>query len=118
MKNRNIWCSIACAAKGLALALRTEKNYRFYLLNILLTLPVNIFLGFSATEHLIYAVCAAGVFSAECVNTALERLCDYLTDRADERIRIVKDVAAGGVLCWGIAFYAAEILMVGGKILG
>lgn len=117
MKNKTIFQSILCAVRGLLLALRTEKNFGFYFLNILITLPINLLLGFSGTEHLIYAICAAGVFSAECVNTALERLCDYLAEHCDEKIRAIKDIAAGSVLCWGIAFYIAEVVMLGGKLL-
>lgn len=117
MKNKTMLQSISCAVKGLFLALRTEKNFVFYILNILITLPVNIFLHFSAVEHLVYAVCAVGVFSSECVNSAIERLCDYLTESCDEKVKAIKDISAGAVLCWGIAFYIAEAIMLGGKLL-
>lgn len=117
MKNKTMLQSFICALKGLFLALRTEKNFGFYFLHILVTLPVNILLHFSATEHLIYAVCVAGVFSAECVNTAVERICDAMTDAYDEKIKAIKDISAGAVLCWGIAFYVAEAIMLGGKFL-
>lgn len=115
MKNKTMLQSVICAVKGLFLALRTEKNFVFYLLHILITLPINIMMQFSATEHLVYAVCVAGVFSAECVNTAVERVCDILTDTYDEKIKAIKDISAGAVLCWGIAFYIAEAMMLGGK---
>lgn len=117
MKNKTMFESFLCAVKGLLLALRTEKNFRFYCLHILITLPINLFLGFSGAEHLIYGVCVAGVFSAECVNTVAERLCDYLAEAYDEKIKAIKDIAAGAVLCWGIAFYIAEAIMLGGKLL-
>ena len=117
MKNKTMLQSFICAAKGLLLAFRTEKNFRFYCLHILVTLPVNIILHFSAAEHLIYTACVAGVFSAECVNTAVERICDRLTDAYDEKIKAIKDISAGAVLCWGIAFYIAEAVMLGGRLL-
>lgn len=117
MKNKTMLQSLICAVKGLAQVLRAEKNFVFYILNILITLPVNIYFGFSAVEHLVYAVCAAGVFSSECVNSAIERLCDYLTESSDEKIKAIKDISAGAVLCWGIAFYIAEAVMLGGKFL-
>lgn len=118
LKNKTMLQSFICAVKGLYLALRTEKNYRFYLLHVLVTLPINIISHFSATEHLIYIICVAGVFSAECANTAVERICDTLTDAYDEKIKALKDISAGAVLCWGIAFYIAEAIMLGGKFLG
>lgn len=56
------------------------------------TLPINLLLGFTAQEHLIWGVCVAGVFSSECVNTALERICDFMTAQYDERIKAAKDI--------------------------
>lgn len=117
MKNQTILKSVVCAVKGLLLALGTEKNFRFYLLNILITLPVNLLLHFSAVEHLVYLICVAGVFACECVNTAVERICDGLSEAYDEKIKAIKDISAGAVLCWGIAFYVAEAIMLGGKFL-
>ena len=118
MKNKTMRDSVLCALRGLILALRTEKNFRYYAIHVLVTLPINLLLGFSAREHLIWGVCVAGVFSSECVNTALERICDLMTEGYDERIKAIKDIAAGAVLCWGIAFYITEIIALGGKLLG
>lgn len=118
MKNSNILKSILCALRGLFLALREEKNFRFYFLNILFTLPLNFIFHFSVSEHLIYMICVVGVFASECVNTAIERLCDHLTIDYDVNIRTVKDVAAGAVLCWGLGFYIVEAILLGGKLIG
>ena len=117
MKNNTMLQSFVCAVKGLFLALRTEKNFTFYILNILITLPINILLHFSPTEHLVYAVCVAGVFSSEYLNSAIERLCDYLKAACNEKVKAIKDISAGAVLCWGIAFYIAEAVMLGGRLL-
>ena len=82
-------------------------------MHILITLPLNLLLGFSIPQHLIWGVCVIGVFSAECINTAIERLCNFLTEAYNEQIKAIKDIAAGAVCCWGIAFYSAEIIMLG-----
>lgn len=47
---------------------------------------------------LVLLACAV-VLSAELLNTAIERLADELGHDQQERIRIVKDCAAGAVLC-------------------
>jgi diacylglycerol kinase len=117
VKNKTMWQSFRCAINGLYLALRTEKNFAFYMLNILITLPINIMVHFSAVEYAVYPVCVVGVFSSECLNSAVERLCDYLTVACDEKVKAIKDISAGAVLCWGIAFYIAEAVMLGGKFL-
>lgn len=116
MKNKNFLCGVKCAVSGLLLALRTEKNFIVYLIHILVTLPLNILFGFTVTEFLIWGICVIGVFSAECTNTAIEHICNFLTEAYNEKIKIIKDIAAGAVCCWGIAFYASEIIMLGWKI--
>ncbi len=115
MKNKTFFRSVLCAVKGLCLAIRTEKNFRVYFLHILVTLPVNILLDFSVMEYMVYGICVLGVFSAECLNTAIEHLCDSISKNYDEKIKIIKDIAAGAVCCWGIAFYLAEAIMLGRK---
>ena len=117
MKNKNFLIGVKNASAGLFLALKTEKNFVVYLVHILVTLPLNIVLGFTMIQHLIWGVCVIGVFSAECVNTAIERVCNFLTEEYDERIKAIKDIAAGAVCCWGIAFYATEIIMLGMNLL-
>jgi diacylglycerol kinase (ATP) len=46
------------------------------------------------------------------MNTALERLCDFLTEDVNEKIKIVKDISAGAVICMGFAFYITNILLI------
>lgn len=113
MKNKNFLYGVRHALEGLLLALRTEKNFLVYFFHILVSLPLNLLVGFSPMQHLIWGVCVLGVFSAECVNTAIERLCNFLTEAYDEQIKAIKDIAAAAVCCWGVAFYAAEIFMLG-----
>lgn len=116
MKNKNFLIGVKRATIGLFLALRTERNFTVYLIHILITLPLNILLRFTITQHLIWGITVAGVFSAECINTALEKICNFLTEEYNEKIRDIKDIAAGAVCCWGIAFYAAELIMIGLKL--
>ena len=113
MKNKTFLSSIRCSFNGLFLAMESEKNFKIYAWHVLITLIANIVLHFSTIEFLIYLICVIGVFAAECFNTAIERLCDFLTESPDEKIKAIKDIAAGGVLCWGIAFYVAECVMIG-----
>ena len=117
MKNKNFLCGVKCALSGLFFALRTEKNFLVYLFHIIVTLPLNFVLGFSAIEHLIWFVTVIGVFATECVNTAIEHICNYLTEERNDKIGVIKDIAAGAVCCWGIAFYFAEIFMIGLNLL-
>lgn len=115
MKNKTLLSSIRCACNGLLIAMESEKNFKIYAAHILVTVPINLFVHLSAIEWLIYTICVIGVFSAECTNTAIEKTCDFLTTEYREKIKFIKDVSAGSVLCWGIAFYVAEIVMIGAR---
>jgi len=112
LKNRTFIDTLKCAYQGLLTAFKIEKNFKIYLIHILITLPINIILDFSIIELMIYGLCVVGVFSAECFNTVIENICDFLTKEYNEQIKIIKDVAAAGVLCWGIAFYSVEAILV------
>ena len=112
MKNKTFISSVRCAFNGLFHAIEQEKNYKIYLLNVAITAVINIFLGFNYLEFIIWLITIAGVFSAECVNTSVERLCDFIKEEKDEKIGFIKDVAAGAVLCWGGIFYFAEFIMI------
>ena len=112
MKNKTFFDSLRCAAIGIYSGFKSEKNFKIYLVHILVTLPINIFIGLSFIEHAIYFVILAGVFSSECFNTVIEKICDIITTEYDGKIKFIKDVAAGGVLYWGIAFYSFEFIQV------
>ena len=57
-------------------------------------------------------LCIGMVLSAEAMNTAVELLADALHPDRDERIRVVKDLAAGAVLITAIASVVVAILVV------
>ena len=112
MKNKTFLDSLKCAMNGIIAGINNEKNFKIYLLHILITFPINILFGLSFIEHVIYFVILAGVFSAECFNTVAERISDILIKEKDDRIKYIKDIAAGGVLYWGIAFYSFELIQI------
>lgn len=116
-KNETLFQSIRCAWHGLRRAFGTEKNLKTYCRILAVTMAANLLLGLSLRDYIPYIICVCGVFSAECLNTAAERICDFLTEKYEEMIRDAKDIAAAGVLLWGIAFWATEIILIGAKLL-
>lgn len=117
MKNKTFISSVRCALNGLFLALEQEKNFKAYLLHILLTVPLNIYCQYTAMEWVAYIICVCVVFATECANTAVERLCDFLTEEHNDKIKVVKDMAAGAVICARFAFYLTEIILVCSHLL-
>jgi diacylglycerol kinase len=117
MKNKTFLQSLKCASRGLIDAIKSEKNFKRYVLHILITVPINIFIGCSISQWVAYLICITGVFATECMNTSIEQLCNLLINEYNEKIKFIKDVAAGAVWCWGLCFYAMEIIFVGGALI-
>ena len=63
-------------------------------------------------EWLAFAICIAMVISAEIMNTAIERIGDYLNSEMDERIRSIKDLSSAAVLVASFGALAVCILCI------
>ena len=86
------------AGRGLLSAL-SERNFRFHLCAAATVIFFGAkFYSFDKAEWAVLLLTCAVVLSLECVNTALERLCDKVCPEKDELIRKCKDIAAGAVL--------------------
>lgn len=59
-------------------------------------------------DSLLIMVATALVLVAETMNSAIEALCDFVETRHNEKIGIIKDIAAAGV---GIAMFAWLLVM-------
>ena len=51
------------------------------------------------------------VTALECLNTAIEKLCDTVHPEKSEGIRIAKDAAAGAVLCAAVASACVGVII-------
>lgn len=108
MKNKNFLQSVLCALRGLRSGFCTERNFKIYFGIAFLFLVFNVVTGSGLYEYIIFFMLTCGVFSAEYINTSIERLCDRFSTEESEHAKFIKDVAAGAVLCMGIAFFGCE----------
>lgn len=60
-------------------------------------------------DFLLVLVATAFVVFAEIVNSAIEALCDFVEERHNEKIKVIKDMAAAAV---GIAMFAWTAVIV------
>lgn len=118
MKNKTLLDSVRCAWRGMRHALKTEKNFKYYLGIAFVFLMVNLLCRISLMGHVGYLIVCGGVFAAEFINTAIERLADTYTTEPMEQIGVVKDIAASGVLVWGMVFFAMEALYIATAVAG
>lgn len=118
MKNKTLLDSIKCASKGLWFAVKTEKNFLYYTFIFSLFLILNIVFKVHYLAYITIVLFTTGVFSTECINTSIEHFIDMVDKEIKEEIRIIKDIAAGAVLVWGIGFFASEFFWIIMAILG
>lgn len=104
------------AFRGIAALLRSELNARMHTAAVALVVALGIWLQISAVEWCLIAFACGLVLSAEALNTAIEKLADRVTTEKDEHIRLVKDVAAAGVLLAAIAAAVVGALVFVPKI--
>lgn len=117
MKNKNIFQSMRCAFQGMQAAWREERNFREYTAIYAVFFLLNVVLGASVTEFLIGFALVCGVFSAEYLNTALERLIDTRFPEISADNKFIKDTAAAGVFVISIAFFLSQALILLPKLL-
>lgn len=117
MKNKTFFDSIKCAVQGMRYALKSEKNFRIYIIIAVIFFVLNLICRTELAMHMIFLTICGGVFSAEFINTSLERLSDKVDGNFSSEIKIVKDVAAAGVLVWGIIFFILESVIIIGKFI-
>lgn len=99
--------SFGFAGKGLVSLLKSENNFQFHFLAMLLVVALGFMYELSQIEWYVVLLLFGLVFSAEAFNTALEKLCDFVHPEHHDKIGLIKDIAAAGVLI--VAMVAALI---------
>ena len=105
------------ATRGLVEMVRSEPNARVHVIVAIAVVNAGLVLGIDRTDWLVLTLAIAAVLSLEAANTALESLCDAVTQEKDERIRRAKDVAAGAVLIAAIASVLVGALVFAPRVV-
>lgn len=106
---------IATVASGLRYAVLYDWSVTYKLILSAVVLA-GAFAMRAWVDFLLIVVVTAFVVFAEIVNSAIEALCDFVETRHNEKIGIIKDIAAAGVgiamLAWllVLGFEAGEML--------
>lgn len=95
------------SVKGAILLLRTERSIQLQFMMAILVTIAGFYYQISRVEWMIQTLAIALVMGIEGVNTAIEKLSDYVQPNHDPKIGFIKDISAGAVL---IAAVAACIL--------
>lgn len=109
--------SFVYAWRGVLESVRRGRNMRVQLIIGVYALLLAIPALQTAVQWALILLCVGLVLGAEVMNTALEALCDKVEKERCEKIRFIKDAAAGAVLVCAIcaaAVGAVTLLGFGG----
>ena len=95
------------AFRGIAHLIQSERHARFHLLATVTALSAGAWLKVSRQDWLWLTIAIVAVWSAEALNSAIERLANRITREQDPLIGQAKDVGAAAVL---IAALGATII--------
>lgn len=106
---RSCWIGL----QGLAHAIGSEQNMRLHCAAAVGAVVAGLVFSLAAWEWVAVTFCIGLLISAECMNTALERLADRVSQEKHPLIKQAKDCASAAVLV--LAITAAT---VGGIVFG
>ena len=117
INGRKVLRSFRFAGQGIIDLFRYENNAKVHLLIAIVVLVAGFWLGISRIEWAVLITQIGLVWAAEAINTALEKLCDFVSPGIHPQIKAIKDMASGAVLILAIAAVVVGLLILGGRLL-
>lgn len=115
---RRVLRSFGYAAEGLAVMLRTQPNFVVHTIVAILALTLAAILGLSPVEFTVILLTIALVLVVECLNTALETLCDLVSPGVHPLVKRSKDISAAAVLVAALGAVGVAIVVFGPHLAG
>jgi len=109
--------SFSYAFTGITEMWKRERNLRVQVFILAGSVAAGFILRISSLEWAAIILCGVMVLSAEMFNTALEALADIVSPEYNEKVRILKDAAAGAVLVLSIGAAAVGLIIFIPKII-
>ncbi len=88
--------SVKFALRGMWLLLTTEDSIKAQSFFALLVIIAGFYFDISSTEWMMQLLAIGLVLVAESLNTAIEKVADFIHPDYHEKIGFIKDIAAGG----------------------
>jgi diacylglycerol kinase len=109
--------SFRFAGQGIVDLFRFENNAKVHLLVAILVIGAGFVLSLSPVEWAIILTQIGLVWAAEAFNTAIEKLCDFVSPGLHPQIKAIKDLSSGAVLILTIVAIVVGVIILGGHIL-
>ena len=111
------WLSFRFAFSGIIYVFRTQKNAWVHFIATLLVVVLGIWLRISSTSWAILFITISAVWSAECINTAVEAAVDLISPQKHPLAKIAKDASAAGVLFVAIGSVGVGLFLFGPALI-
>jgi diacylglycerol kinase len=99
------------AFRGIFLLIKTERNFQVHCLALIIVVVAGIYFALDLRDFAVIFCVSALVFATEALNTAIEKLCDEVSEERKESIRNIKDIAAGAVLICAIFAVVVAVMI-------
>jgi diacylglycerol kinase (ATP) len=100
--------SIGFALRGAVLLIRTEASIKIQFFIALFMTGMGFLLDISANEWILQIFAISMVMGIEGLNTAVEKICDFVHPEFNPEIGLIKDISAGAVM----------LVSIGASIIG
>ena len=105
------FASFKPAIRGTKFVLLNEHNAQIHLGAALSAIILGIVFKIGKTEWLVIHLCFGWVLAVQILNSAVEKMVDFVSPGINEKARLIKDISAGSVLV------AAVISLMAGLII-
>lgn len=109
--------SFRFAGQGILDLFRYENNAKVHLLVAILVIGAGFVLSISPVEWAVILTQIGLVWAAEAFNTAIEKLCDFVSPGLHPQIKAIKDLSSGAVLILTIVAVLVGLIILGGHLL-
>lgn len=102
MRKPPVHKSLRNAFRGVFLMMKHERNFQLEFAAFLVNVFLIFYLKLSSTDTILILMVSFGVLATEILNTAIEKICDFVQPDFDKRIGFIKDISAGAVVLMAI----------------
>ena len=116
-KNKGFFSSLKNSLNGIKSALKSEKNLKIQITIAIIVIILIFVFKIELVKAMFVYISIFFVIVSEIINTAIEKTVDLVTEEYNEKAKLAKDIAAGGVLISAINSVVIGILVFGKEIM-
>jgi len=108
--------SVGFALKGAILLIKTEASIKIQVFISILITIAGFYFKISNIEWIFQILAIGSILATEGLNTAIEKIADFIQPEFDPKIGFIKDVSAGAVMLVAIAAFIVGLIIYVPKV--